>query len=136
MLVDTNIIVFSLSKHSSKQERAKKFLKNIKDPIISHQNINEIYRVITHSKFKNPMNKNKSLKVVSKIISSMILIFPKDETIFTTYKLAQKYNITGNKIFDTYLVSTMLSNGVSKIATDNDKDFKIYKGIKVINPFK
>ena len=39
-------------------------------------------------------------------------------------------------IWDTPIMETMKENNVYAIVTENEKDFKRIKGIKVINPFK
>ena len=48
----------------------------------------------------------------------------------------KKYEIISDNIFDTYLASTMLTNDVSIIATDNEKYFSVFEEIKIINPFR
>jgi predicted nucleic acid-binding protein len=136
ILLDTNVIVYSLNKKSPKNCSAKSFIReNAENLVIAHQNINETLRVITHPKYPKPMDINHALKATVAIAEGISIIFPKENTVFITLELLEKYQIKSNHIFDAYLAATMLSNGIEEIATDNEKDFSILKEIKVINPF-
>jgi predicted nucleic acid-binding protein len=136
ILLDTNIIVYSLDKKSSKNYIATNYIKrNAENLTITHQNINEAIRVITHPKHPKPMRIEKAIEAVTDIAEGLSIIFPKENTIFITLELLNKYKIKSNHVFDAYLAATMLSNGIEEIATDNGKDFSIIKEVKVINPF-
>ncbi|MBU0570269.1 type II toxin-antitoxin system VapC family toxin [Patescibacteria group bacterium] len=136
MLLDTNIIIYSLSSKSDKKIRAQEFiLKNKNRLTIAHQNINEAIRFLTHPKTPKNISAKKAIRIVLNATSELKIISPKPITLHTALALIKKYNIKSNQVFDTYLIATMLTNSISEIATDNEKDFKIFKGIKVINPF-
>jgi predicted nucleic acid-binding protein len=137
MLLDTNIIIYSLSSKSSKKEKAQRFILSKKNKlVIAHQNINEAIRLLTHPKTPKRISTKKAIRIVSNATSELKIITPKPTTLHTALILIKKYNIRSNQIFDAYLVATMITNSLSKIATDNEKDFKIFKGISVINPFR
>ena len=137
MLLDTNILVYSLTKGSPKKEVARKFiLENKKNLVVAHQNVNEAIRLLTHPKTPKKISTKTAVKVVIKIISKLRIATPKPETFYLCINLLEKYNIKSNRVFDAYLVATMLTNGISEIATDNEKDFSAFKEIKVLNPFK
>lgn len=91
--------------------------------------------MLTHPKFKNPMSSQSAKRTVWGIANSLILVSPLPETIFVFEELLGKYKVKSNAIFDLYLVSTALSNGINLIATDNTKDFEKYSEVKVVNPF-
>lgn len=139
ILIDSNILVYSMNTASSKCEQAKTFIKKTPlnfIPIIADQNIFETLRVITHPKFQKTLSSKKAITRFEKVISSFIRIFPSVETKKVALNFIKQKNLSSNKIFDAYLVATMISNGIRVIATDNVKDFKVYEQIKVINPFK
>jgi predicted nucleic acid-binding protein len=69
-------------------------------------------------------------------VEATTIITPTPESIFLVREFIDKHNLKGNKIFDAYLVATAMSNNIFSIATDNVRDFSIYKEIKVINPFQ
>ena len=136
ILLDTNIIVYSLDKKSPKNYIATNFIKgNAENLAITHQNINEALRVVTHPKHPKPMNIESAIGAITGIAEGLSIIFPKENTIFITLELLNKYKIKSNNVFDAYLAATMLSNGIEEIATDNEKDFSIIKEIKILNPF-
>jgi predicted nucleic acid-binding protein len=132
-------VIYSSDKSSPKYEKAKDFRQSAIDkdfvPIISHQNIFESIRVLTHPKFENPMTFKRAIKQINSFKSFCITIYPIYQTDRQAIKLIGKYKLTSNQIFDAYLVSTMLSNGVKIIATDNEKDLGIFEEIDVYNPF-
>lgn len=137
MLIDSNILIYSINLDSPKSKKAKEFLKeNIGNLEIAHQNILESIRILTHPKFSNPMKIKDCLKALANISDSSHILFPDQRSYYLVLELIEKYKLNGNRIFDAYLVATMLSYGIKEIATDNEKDFSRFKGIKVINPFK
>lgn len=136
ILLDSNLIVYSLYNESPKQFMARKFINdNMAKLCVSHQNILESLRVLTHLKFESPMSSKNANIAVWEVVNALNLIGPNVESLFLVRELINKHNLTGNKIFDAYLVATALSNGISVVATDNVKDFKIFDEISVINPF-
>ena len=136
IILDSNLIVYSLNDSSPKQAKSQAFIRdNIKVLCLSHQNILESIRVLTHPKFSSPMTSKKATDAVWTIASSLKLVTPNEESLFLVKEFTDKYELKGNKIFDTYLVATAMTNEVFSIATDNVKDFKKFEEISVINPF-
>lgn len=136
MLVDTNIIVYAINADSPKNQTAQSFLQeNVGALIITHQNIFETLRVLTHPKFSNPMKSYEAKNALEPIIKACKIIYPNNKTHHLALELIQHHNVVGNQIFDAYLAATALSNNVVDIATDNEKDFKIFN-VNILNPFK
>lgn len=136
MLVDTNILIYAINADSSKYKQAQKFLKeNLSELEIAHQNVLEAIRVLTHKNFSRTMNLKDALKAVLPIVKSCIIISPNQSTYYFAIELIKNYKLKGNRIFDAYLAATALSNGITTIATDNIRDFKKFKEIKLLNPF-
>lgn len=136
MLVDSNILIYAINRRSSKHTSAQNFLQNNKDNLeVAHQNILESLRVLTHPKFPFPMKIQDALKAINNIIKTCRVIYPEDKTYHITLLLIKENKPVSDQIFDAYLVATALSNGISTIATDNVRDFKKFKEIKIINPF-
>lgn len=137
MLIDTNILIYAINADSSKHKIAKNFLEEYKTDLeVAHQNILEALRVLTYSKFFKIMSVKEAMDAILSITSVCKLINPTFQTIYIALELIEKYHIQSDQVFDAYLAATALSNGVRVIATDNVKDFKKFKEIKVINPFK
>ena len=136
MLIDSNILIYAINADSQKHELAKRFLKaNINDLEVSHQNILETLRVITHTKFPNRFNTKEAIKAIHGITEACRLVVPNKITYHIAVELISEHNLLGNRIFDAYLAATALSNDIDVIATDNVRDMGKFEGIKVINPF-
>lgn len=136
ILIDSNILVYSINRSSPKHVKAQDFLsKNAPKLVVAHQNILESLRVLTHAKFPNPMKIKEAIDVVFDLTKAFDVTNPNIQTIYVAQRLIEKYSFKGDKIFDAYLTATALSNDIKIIATDNIKDFKIFEEIEVINPF-
>lgn len=136
MLVDTNILVYAINRRSPKNKIAQVFLQNnIGNLQITHQNILEALRVLTHPKFPSPMKINDALGAIEKILKACTVISPVEKTIYITLLLIKRNKCVSDQIFDLYLAATALSNEIVTIATDNVRDFKKFKEIKIVNPF-
>ncbi|MBI2641334.1 type II toxin-antitoxin system VapC family toxin [Candidatus Roizmanbacteria bacterium] len=136
MLLDSNIVVYAINSASPKHSVAQKFINQYRQSLfLAHQNVLETIRIITHRKFPNPMTITSALKTLSNFTETLSLISPKQESYFLATELIKKYSLDADKVFDAYLVATALSNGITTIATDNEKDFKVIKEISVTDPF-
>lgn len=137
MLVDSNILVYAINNSSPKQSLAQKFLNdNLDNLLIAPQNILETLRILTHSKFPTPLTPAQAQSDLTQITDNLIMVIPTGKTLFTALELIKKHKLTAKKVFDAYLAATALSNDIKVIATDNVKDFKIFRGLKVMNPFE
>ncbi len=136
ILIDSNILVYSINSSSPKHKKAQDFLKkNIATFVVAQQNIFETLRVLTHPKFPNPMTPQDAIKAVDWIIKAGEVVTPDYKTYKIAFELIREYNLASDKIFDAYLVATCISCNIDTIATDNIKDFKVFSQIYVINPF-
>lgn len=136
MLIDSNILIYAINSSSPKHKRAQSFLQeNTRKLAIAHQNIFETLRVLTHPKFTYPMTITHAMKAVESILEAGTIISPDYKTHQITLELIKKYQLTSDKIFDAYLVATAVSNEITVIATDNEKDLEKFQEIRVTNPF-
>lgn len=136
MLIDSNILIYSINSSSPKHEDAQYFLQNNVGKLkVTHQNIFETLRVLTHSKFPNPMKINEAVKAVENILQACDIISPDYKTHRIALELIRKYKIVSNQTFDAYLVATAISNGIDTLSTDNIEDLQRFSEITIINPF-
>ena len=140
VLIDTNLLVYSSNTVSTKNKIAVEFrelaVNNFFVPVVAHQNILEMIRVLTHSKYEKPYTLKKALEQSENFENLCRVIYPDSGTLKIAKAFAIKYKINSNIIFDCYLVATMLSNDIKIIATDNVKDMGIFEEINVYNPYK
>lgn len=137
MLVDSNILVYSVNTSSPKHKKAQNFLmKNLGDLEAAHQNIFETIRVLTHPKFPKPMKIDDAISAIENLLIGLTIISPDYRTHRIALELIKKYKLSSDKVFDAYLVATALSNDIKTIATDNTKDLQKFTGlINAFNPF-
>lgn len=139
LLIDSNILIYSADSLSPKYDVSVIFMKSAVDglffPVISHQNILETTRVLTHKRYDNPFTANEISILTENLEKFCDIIFPNRETWEIMKALLGKYKVISNRIFDCYLVATMLSNDIKIIATDNVKDLAVFEEIKVYNPY-
>ena len=136
ILIDSNILVYAVNSSSPKHKVAQAFLQaHVGQLALAHQNIFESLRVLTHKKFPNPMTPTDAITAIGNIADRCHIIAPDQGAHYIAMALMQKHKLTGDKIFDAYLTATALSTGITFIATDNTKDFLIFEGVTVINPF-
>ncbi len=136
MLIDSNILVYSINTSSPKRKRSQDFLKkNLGNLDVAHQNIVETIRVLTHPRFPKPMNIKDAIVAIENILKASSIISPDYRTIHIAIALVKRYKLSSNHVFDAYLVATALSNDIDVVVTDNAKDFGKFAEIKTINPF-
>jgi uncharacterized protein len=137
VLVDSNILVYAINRRSPKHQLAQDFLTAYATKLaVTHQNILETIRVLTHPKFENPMPLAKAAKAVTRISEKAIIIAPDNKSYQVFLRLIEKYSPKRDIIFDCYLAATVLSAGIATIATDNLKDFRQFEELELINPFQ
>lgn len=136
MLIDSNILVYSINISSPKHKKAQKFLQeNLGYLEVAHQNIFETLRVLTHPKFPSPMKSNAALEAVESILKASKIISPDYRTHRIALELIKKHQLSSDQVFDAYLVATALGNDIETIATDNIRDFQKIPELKTLNPF-
>lgn len=142
VLFDTNILVYSYDVYYPNHQIAKKLRDAVNEgelkAAIAPQNLLEFYSTITNvAKNERSISPKEAILEIKKfLISPFELIVLSGKELIVVLHLLQDKNIIGRKIFDVYLVATMLSNGIKTIYTANVRDFEMFSEIKAINPFK
>ncbi|MBI5233966.1 MAG: type II toxin-antitoxin system VapC family toxin [Deltaproteobacteria bacterium] len=141
-LLDTNILVYAAFENDSFYPAAKvlrdKAVKGEIKACISPQNLAEFYSIVTSKKrVTSPISPASAKEEIRKYLNAQGIskIYIKDTTPLLMAKLAEEHKITGQDIYDVLLLATMMDNKIKGIYTANDKDFKKYAEIAVINPF-
>ena len=142
VLFDTNILVYAHNVSSSFHKQARQLHEEVifgkLGAVVAPQNLLEFYSNITNpNRIERAVSQSKALEEVKNYLASGFkLIFPRGDEMDITLSIIRDRSVLDRQIFDAYLVATMLSNGVNTVYTHNEKDFTIFKEIKVINPFK
>lgn len=136
---DTNVLAYAFDEHELKKKKIaadllQHVIKRKEDGILSNQILLELFLVLT-TKLKKRITKIFAMNIVEgfAISNDWKKINYTHQTIRKALDLVDKHNIS---FTDAVIASTMLENGINKIYTENENDFKKIPGIIVINPFK
>jgi predicted nucleic acid-binding protein len=136
---DTNILVYAYDEsEKEKKDVAEKLVEKVfsgeAKGVLSNQILSELFYVLSE-KINKPLEKDTATKIIRKYVLS-----EKWEKLnytgSTTLKAALSSTYYKSSFWDTLIAETMKENGVVQIFTENEKDFIVIPGIKVINPFK
>jgi len=142
-LLDTNILIYASNPASKFQIKAKRLLQDVLEQeinaCVSSQNLYEFYSIVTDPKrIEKPLTYQEAAALIQKYIEAENLpkIFPRETNLANLLELIKRYQVRKQEVFDAVLVATMMDNSIKVIYTGDEKLFKIFKNIKVINPFK
>lgn len=134
-LIDTNILIHAVvTSDKRKHDIAASVVQQcFKDGgYISLQNIGELYFRSKKNLDYGEMEVVKSLALGILKSKNWIKLFYNDQTMHKVISNDREHF----DFWDSVLYFTMLENGITTIITENEKDFKRFGGIEVINPFK
>ena len=130
--VDTNVLVHFLNKDSPfNREAGETLVKLIEEQsaVITQQNLVELTMVLTKAgAAENAFN------IVRTFQEAMPVLRPTSETMEIFLKEMENRPVKGIKVFNLYLASTLISNGVELIYTYNDENFSGISGLRVWKP--
>jgi len=138
ILIDSNILIYAFDKDEKERNLiAKEILERMINGeieiFLSTQNLSEFYYNAT-KKIKEPLEIREAKEIISELISlsNVKIIKIYENTILGAINLSSEYGIS---YWDALIVSVMKENNIYSIITENEKDFKKIKWLKVVNPF-
>lgn len=141
-LFDSNILIWAQDSESPHHQKAREIVelglsKKI-NACLAHQNLLEFLSIVTNPKrLSKKLTLAKALKIIGSYSRYFEVISPKSNTLNLALVSIRDFKIRKARVFDAYLVATMLSNNVATLYTANEKDFtKFADKIKIVNPFK
>ncbi len=139
VLLDSNVLIYAHNKasplHLHAQSLIKQAIKGNIEAVLAQQNLLEFFSIITDPRrIDKPIPTKEAVSLVKEYLNSPFrIIDPLKETIEILLDKVANLNIKDGRIFDVYLVATMLSNKIDSIITANINDFVGFSGIKVID---
>ena len=122
-LLDTNILGYSVDRHSPFYARSREILEaGLEQDIsfaVAHQNLVEFVAVLTRG---YGVERKQALGDAQVFAARFEVIFPLPTTLSIFFQLIAKEKATYP--FDLYLAATMLDNQITRIITGNAKDFR------------
>jgi predicted nucleic acid-binding protein len=139
-LVDTNVLLRSVQlshpMNSAAAGSIASLLKSGEELFITPQNVVEFWCVATRPESANGLGLDIS-DTTRKIgaFRAALAFLPDTQAIFDQWEpLVFTYEVIGKRVYDARLVAAMLVHGVSHLLTFNDRDFKRFNEITVVNP--
>ncbi|MDE1845983.1 MAG: PIN domain-containing protein [Candidatus Micrarchaeota archaeon] len=137
LFFDANLICYAFdanepAKRAICQDLIKQVLNNEIIGVVSNQVLGEIFNAATKKLKVTPHN--------AKIIVQAIIESDKWQKINYTHdtisRATERFEQSNVPFWDLVIIETLKENNVTKIITENERDFRGIQGIKVINPFK
>ena len=138
-VLDTNILVYALEASEDPrcliaQEKVRSLLAPDSRSAVLVQTLAELYQVI-RSKYTDPAIRKKCVDFLDNII--VIKTVPKihytEKTLLSAVRLSQEHDL---HFWDCLLMAAMKENSITRIYTENTKDFAGVDGIEAVNPFR
>lgn len=132
ILVDTNVLVYSIDEDSKFNSRAIKLLTNPNyDLYTTSKNLSEFLVVLTKG-IEVHLTIKETVDLLEGLMANLTILYPSKNSYQQFKKLILKYKPRGLKIHDFEIVSIGLENGIKQVATINIKDFKSIDEIHLI----
>jgi len=140
-LIDTNILIYATDRKNKFYKKAKKVIGDVLEGsikgCIAYQNLYEFIAVVTDPKRVNrPLTLKRAVAVVKKYreATNIKKVYPLETNLDNFLKLISDYKVSKQDIFDLVLIATMRDNEINGIYTTEDKTFKKFNFLQVINP--
>jgi predicted nucleic acid-binding protein len=127
MLIDTNIFIYALNADSDYYSDAVKILNSDDQLYTTSINISEFFSVASKLKIKHRI----IWSFFESIKQNIEIILPSESSFQIFQSLLKKIKPAANHVYDIEIVSIMLANRITEIATFNQKDFEIVEEIKI-----
>ena len=141
-LIDSNILIYAYNLDSPFQKRAEEIIEDIYqreiNAYVADINLIEFYSVITDGrKVERPLSPEDASNILRHILKS-----DKFKKIYTTKEIVDQLpeqlkeaQVKRYGIYDHILYLLMKGNNINSVITANEKDFKKFPFIKIVNPF-
>ena len=137
--IDSNVLIYAADSRSEQYLRANKFLTEVANGIrlgvITYQNLTEYFATVTNKKkTSHVLTAERAVEEMEKLLHTDVkLVFPNAGTRRVFLEVLRSKKVTAQKVHDVFLAATFISNGVTKLVTENPKDFKGIKGLEVMD---
>lgn len=133
VLVDTNILVYSVDQDSMFFERSRALLESPDFELTTtSKNIAELLVVLTKSTGYN-LDNQLVLEVLDGIRRNMRIIYPDQKSLDILSDLIRLYDPKGLRIHDMEIIAISLAHDINLVATFNVNDFKPVNEIELLD---
>jgi uncharacterized protein len=140
--VDTNILVYAHRREPAEHVVAEKLLTQLATGVerwvIPWPCIYEFLRVVTHpALFHPPTPLEVAWEAMETLLDSpsMVMLTEGERHRAVADDLLRDTPVTGNLLHNAHIAALLIEHGVEEILTA-DEDFRLFRKLKVINPFR
>lgn len=141
MIVDANVLVYSVDEASPWRELAQQWLSDVLRGDVRvglpWQSLGAFVRLTTNARlFPQPLTAARANGVVNEWLESpAVWVPPATERTWRIYAtLAERHHITGNLVPDAQLAALAIENGVDVVSADTD--FARFDEVRWVNPLR
>lgn len=132
LLLDTNILIYSIDENSRYFEPVRKLLTDLAyNFFTTNKNISEFLAVVTKGPSPS-LSVESALQTVKDFTKIFSLLYPNHESFTIFQKMLGRYKPRGIKIHDFEIISIALAHDLRQVATIDYKDFSNIKEIELI----
>ena len=140
--IDTNVLVYAHNTSALQHDNASRFIQRVlkseagEQLLILHQTLFELYAILTNRLIVSKPNHKEAWKVCLYYSShAAVQTAAYEAAVFPLVReLLEENPERGKRFFDLVMAATMKYHGVGRFYTGNEKDFRQYPFLEVINP--
>jgi len=132
ILVDTNVLIYSIDQESKYFDRSSDFLNSKCEIFISSKSLSEFFAVVTRAPISS-LSISDALKMIQWFSKNYTILFPDMASLNILFDLTDKYKPKGLIIHDFEIVSIGLANKIKRFATFNSKDFSLIREVEILD---
>jgi toxin-antitoxin system PIN domain toxin len=140
--LDTNILIYAHLPGFQQHEQVRRYLLNqlrlsevklVVTPLVLH----EFVHVVTDARrFEAPVPISEAVAVAHLFLrrTNVECLAVDEAALLSAFTLLDRHRLGRKRIADTLFAATLLHHGVTEIVTCNPGDFRLFDGLRVIDP--
>lgn len=134
LLLDTNLLFYVVDRTSIFHSLSIQFIDEVEaDLYTTSKNISEF--LVSTTRGDDPtLTIRQAVDETKRFQKFLTMLYPSQESFNELIRLLQQHEPKGKKIHDYEIAAIALANGITQIATFNEKDFTGITKLQVINP--
>jgi predicted nucleic acid-binding protein len=138
-IVDANVLVYAFDTRAPQHVASRTLLdaaqRGATTLYVTSQVLCEFYSIVTNARrVLKPRTAADAIAAVTDLLSFLHVLPIPARTVEGWLDLLRRRPVTGGAVFDLQIVATMLANGVQRIYTFNNDDFKPFQEIEPLTP--
>lgn len=140
VLVDTNVLIFSIQPSSPWHEasiKAIEFSLDASEPVfVLPQNVAEFWNVCTRPADKNGLGLSpaEAERQLTSLDSILTVLHETPDVYLLWRRIVVEHEVRGIQVHDARIAASMMVHGVDRLLTYNPRDFKRFAGITPVRP--